>query len=126
VQLKSIQQLIQTTKFNDAIEQSEQLLKQTSEQQSQIELWYLIAVAQRYNKDFSKALTSINALLKLDEKHSQAYQEQGHINFALRQPTQAKLSFKNAVKGNPSLVASWQELIELYRVSKQQKELQII
>ncbi|MFT5636716.1 MAG: hypothetical protein ACI89T_002185, partial [Cognaticolwellia sp.] len=44
----------------------------------------------------------------------------------LRQPTQAKLSFKNAVKGNPSLVASWQELIELYRVSKQQKELQII
>jgi tetratricopeptide (TPR) repeat protein len=125
VQLKSIQQLIQTTKFNDAIEQSEQLLKQTSEQQSQIELWYLIAVAQRYNKDFSKALTSLNALLKLDEKHSRAYQEQGHINLALRQPTQAKLSFENAVKGNPSLVASWQELIELYRVNKQQKKLQI-
>lgn len=123
--LKSIQQLIQTTKFNDAIKQSEQLLEQTSEQQQKISLWYLIAVAQRYAKDFSKALTSINQLLKLDEKHSRANQEQGYIYLALHQPTSAKRSFENAVKLNPSLVASWQELIELYRVNKQQQALQI-
>ena len=36
-QLKSIQQLIQTAKFNDAINQSTQLLEQTSDKQNQIE-----------------------------------------------------------------------------------------
>lgn len=124
-QLKSIQQLIQTTKFNDAIKQSEQLLEQTSEQQHQIELWYLIAVAQRYAKDLSKALTSINQLLKLDETHSRANQEQGYIYLAMNKPTQAKISFENAVKLNPSLVASWQALINLYQEDKQQELVQI-
>ncbi|MBA6225440.1 hypothetical protein H4J47_05750, partial [Colwellia sp. MB02u-19] len=68
-QLKSIQQLIQTTKFNDAITQSKQLQKQTTDQEHQIELWYLIAVAQRYAKTIPAALSSINELLKLDETH---------------------------------------------------------
>ncbi len=124
IQLKSIQQLIQTTKFNDAIKQSKQLQKQTTDKQHQIELWYLIAVAQRYAKTFSQALTSINALLKLDEKHSRANQEKGFINLALDEPALAKVSFENAVKFNPSLVASWQELIQLYQAAQQQEALQ--
>ncbi|WP_310733162.1 sulfotransferase [Colwellia sp. MB02u-10] len=97
---------------------------QTTDQQHQIELWYLIAVAQRYAKTSSEALTSINALLKLDEKHSRANQEQGFINLALNEPTLAKISFENAVKLNPSLVASWQALIHLYRDEKQQENVQ--
>lgn len=112
------------TKFNDAIEQSEQLLEQTSNEQQQVELWYLIAVAQRYRKDFTKALSCINKLLKLDETHSRANQEQGYIHLALHQPTQAKVSFEKAVKLNPSLVASWQELIEIYRTAEQQDNVQ--
>ncbi|MEW6996107.1 sulfotransferase [Colwelliaceae bacterium BS250] len=114
-QLKSIQQLIQTTKFNDAIKLSKYLLEQTSDKKHKIELWYLTAVAQRYAKDYANALLSINELLEQDEKHSRANQEQGYINLALQKPKQAKISFENAVKCNPSLVASWQELIELYR-----------
>ena len=123
-QLKSIQQLIQTAKFNDAIRQSKLLLEQPTEKQHQIELWYLIAVAQRYAKDFPSALFSIEALLKLDEKHSRANQEKGHINLALGQTTQAKIAFENAVKLNPSLMASWQELIEIYRKCNQQENVQ--
>lgn len=123
-QLKSIQQLIQTAKFNDAIRQSKLLLEQSTEKQHQIELWYLIAVAQRYAKDFPSALFSIEALLKLDEKHSRANQEKGHINLALGQTTQAKIAFENAVKLNPSLMASWQELIEIYRKCNQQENVQ--
>tara|TARA_R110002167_G_scaffold19055_7_gene70779 strand:+ start:2950 stop:4989 length:2040 start_codon:yes stop_codon:yes gene_type:complete len=123
-QLKSIQQLIQASKFNDAIKQSKQLQTQTSDQQHQVELWYLIAVAQRYAKTFSQALTSINELLKLDEKHSRANQEQGYINLANNNAKQAKLSFEKAVKLNPSLIASWQELIQLYREAKQQENVQ--
>ncbi|ASP48943.1 tetratricopeptide repeat-containing sulfotransferase family protein [Cognaticolwellia beringensis] len=123
-QLKSIQKLIQTTKFDDAINQSKQLQTQTSDPQHQVELWYLIAVAQRYAKRFSLALTSINELLKLDHKHSRANQEQGFINLALDEPTLAKKSFETAVKLNPSLVASWQALIHLYRDEKQQDNIQ--
>jgi len=123
-QVKSIQQLIQTTKFNDAIKQSKQLQKQTTDPQQQIELWYLIAVAQRYAKTSTEALSSINALLKLDEQHSRANQEQGFINLALDEPIQAKISFEKAVALNPSLVASWQALIHLYRDAEQQQNVQ--
>jgi tetratricopeptide (TPR) repeat protein len=123
-QLKSIQQLIQSAKFNDAIKQSEQLHKQTNDQQQQVQLWYLRAVAQRYSKDFSDALDSIDNLLKHDKKHSRAHQEQGYNYLALLQPEQARTAFENAVNLNPSLVASWQELIQLYRDSKQQDALQ--
>jgi len=123
-QLKSIQQLIQNAKFNNAIKQSKRLLEQIPEQQHQIELWYLIAVAQRYAKAFEQALISINQLLILDVKHSRAYQEHGYINLALHQPVQAKMSFEKAIALNPSLIASWQELIQLYRDSEQFEKVQ--
>lgn len=123
-QLKSIQQLIQTAKFNQAIKQAEQLQQQTTDTEQQVELWYLIAVAQRYEKSFSQAFISIQELFKLNSSHSRAYQEQGYINLALKQPTAAKTSFEQAIQLNPSLVASWQELIQLYREAKQMDEVQ--
>lgn len=123
-QLKSIQQLIQAAKFNDAIKQSKQLQKQTTDKQHQIELWYLIAVAQRYAKSYSLALSSINELLKLDEKHSRANQEKGFIHKALNESNLAQMAFEQAVNLNPSLVASWQQLIHLYQDNKQQDNLQ--
>ena len=123
-QLKSIQQLIQTAKFNQAIKQAEQLQQQTTDTEQQVELWYLVAVAQRYEKSFSQAFISIQELLKLNSSHSRAYQEQGYINLALKQPTAAKTSFEQAIQLNPSLVASWQELIQLYREAKQMDEVQ--
>ncbi len=125
--LKSIQQLIQTAKFNDAILQSKQLLQQQEliKDHTQLcQLWYLIAVAQRYAKSFSDALTSINELIKLDEKHSRAHQELGHIYLALQQMPQAEIAFEKAVQLNPCLVGSWQELIEIYRDSNQPENIQ--
>ena len=124
VQLKSIQQLIQTAKFNEAIKQSKHLQKQTTDKQQQIELWYLIAVAYRFAKNYSQALLSINELLKLDEVHSRANQEKGFINLGLNDTELAKISFENAVKLNPSLVTSWQQLIYLYRDAHQQEKVQ--
>ncbi|MBA6222630.1 sulfotransferase, partial [Colwellia sp. MB02u-19] len=61
---------------------------------------------------------------KLDETHSRANQEQGFIHLALDEPALAKISFEKAVKLNPSLVASWQALIHLYRDAKQQDNMQ--
>ncbi|MDO6444547.1 sulfotransferase [Colwellia sp. 1_MG-2023] len=129
-QIKAIQQLIQTAKFDEAILQATTLQEQTSstqplEKQPLIELWYLIAVAQRYKKAYSEALISIQALLKLNKSHARAYQEQGYVQLALAKPSQAILSFEQAVKLNPSLVASWQELINLYRDSERVDDVQI-
>ncbi|MFT5850721.1 MAG: tetratricopeptide (TPR) repeat protein [Colwellia sp.] len=122
--LKSIQTLIQTAKFSEAIAQSKALQQQVTEQQDHIELWYLMAIAQRYSKEFTQALTSINALLKLDALHSRANQEQGYTHLALNKVKQAKLSFEKAVQLNPSLVGSWHELIQLYRQDSQQEQVQ--
>jgi len=124
LQLKSIQQLIQTAKFNDAITQGHQLLEGITDIQHQTDIWYLIAVAQRYAKSFADAFNSIQALLELSPSHSRAYQEQGYINLALNQQTKATFSFEQAVALNPSLVASWQELIQLYREKGQQEQVQ--
>ena len=123
-QLKSIQKLIQTTKFDEAIKQCKQLQTQSTDSQDNIELWYLIAVAQRYAKTLPLALTSINELLKLENKHSRANQEKGFIYLALNETTLAKKSFEKAVELNPSLVASWQALIQLYRDENQQNNIQ--
>lgn len=123
-QLKSIQKSIQAAKFNDAIKQGTALQKHAIDKQHQIELWYLIAIAQRYTKEFSSALISINALLKLNNEHSRANQEQGYIHLALKKTQQARISFEKAVKLNPSLVASWQELIQLYREAEQMDDVQ--
>jgi len=124
IQLRSIQQLIQTAKFDDAIKQGQQLLKQFTDAQHQVELWYLIAVAQRYAKVFTEASESISELLNIDETHSRAHQEQGYIYLALQNQIKAKFSFEQAVTLNPSLIASWQELIELYRINNQAEEIQ--
>ncbi|XQW85756.1 tetratricopeptide repeat-containing sulfotransferase family protein [Thalassotalea piscium] len=124
VQLKSIQQLIQVAKFDDAIAESKTLLKETTDKQLQTELWYLLAVAQRYNKAASQALNSIEQLLSLDKKHSRAYQEQGYNYLSLKQLKQAQHAFENAIAINPCLVASWQELIEIYRKAQQQDKIQ--
>ena len=123
-ELKSIQQLIQAAKFNDAIKLGTALQKHELDKEHQIELWYLIAIAHRYAKELSNALISINALLKLNNEHSRASQEQGYIHLAMKMPQQAKISFEKAVKLNPSLVASWQELIQLYRDAEQMDHVQ--
>jgi len=124
VQLRSIQQLIQTAKFDDAIKQSKQLLLQFTDAQHQVELWYLIAVAQRYAKAFAEASGSIKQLLNIDETHSRAHQEQGYIYLALQEEVKALVAFEQAITLNPTLIASWQELIELYRINKQPEDIQ--
>lgn len=124
-QLISIQQLIRTASFEQAITQSERLLASALMQEQATQLWYLMAVAQRYAKKFNDALKSIDALLLLDQNHSRANQERGHIYLALKQSKAAVAAFEKAVMLNPTLVASWQELIELYRndtVSEEQIE----
>lgn len=123
-QLKSIQQLIQTAKFDDAINLAKQCQQQVKDPEHQVQLWYLIAVAQRYSHAFNQALKSIDQLLKIEQTHSRAYQEQGYLYIALAKPQQATTAFEQATTLNPCLLASWQELIELYRQAQQMDKVQ--
>ena len=123
-QLKSIQQLIQKANFNDSINQCAELIELSHNTADKVEIYYLQAVAHRYNQDPSNALVIIKQLLTLNETHSRAHQELGHIYLALQQTEQAQQAFEKAVNLNPTLVGSWQELIEIYRQSKPNNEQQ--
>lgn len=123
-QLNAIKKLIQTAKFDQAMSTSHQLLQQTLSQDDEVELWYLLAVAQRYNKNIPEALDSITTLLKLNNSHARAFQEKGYSLLALSKHEQAKDAFEQAVQLNPSLVSSWQELINLYRDAEQHEDVQ--
>lgn len=123
-QLKSIQQLIQTANFSKAIEQAHHTLQTVTDPKHTVELLYLQAVGQRYNKSFNEAISSIGRLLDINANHSRAHQEYGYNYLAINEPNQAQKAFEQAVKLNPSLVSSWQELIEIYRQQQDSDKVQ--
>ncbi|MDB2374600.1 hypothetical protein N9W11_08585, partial [Psychrosphaera haliotis] len=123
-QTRSIQKLIQTADFNQAITVSDSYLEQVKSAVHKVEILYLKAVACRYKKDNDHAHKTLQQLIKLADNHPRSYQEQGYLYLAEQKADLAKLSFENAVKLNPSLVASWQELIELYRKSNDAEYVQ--
>ncbi len=123
-QTRAIQKLIQTADFNQAIAVSDSYLEQVKSAAHKVEILYLKAVACRYKKDNDHAHKTLQQLIKLADNHPRSYQEQGYLYLAEQKADLAKLSFEKAVKLNPSLVASWQELIELYRKSNDAEYVQ--
>jgi tetratricopeptide (TPR) repeat protein len=75
---------------------------------------YLLAVCERYQRRFVKALKHIARLRELRPGYARAYQEAGHNYRALKQLSEARRSYAQAVALNPGLDASWARLAELY------------
>nr|WP_284500071.1 tetratricopeptide repeat-containing sulfotransferase family protein [Microbulbifer sp. GX H0434] len=74
------------------------------------EVFYLLAVSQRYLDEYAQALQTLEKLLRLDGENTRAYQERGH-NFAqLDDNPAAADAFRRAVELNPALQASWRGL----------------
>ena len=71
-----------------------------------VENLYLLAVSQRYNRDFEKALENIKSLLELDPDFSRGYQEKGHVFRAMGKFDLALESYHRATQLNSALVAS--------------------
>ena len=71
-----------------------------------LENLYLLAVSQRYNRDFEKALENIKSLLELDPDFSRGYQEKGHVFRAMGKFDLALESYHRATQLNSALVAS--------------------
>ena len=74
----------------------------------------MLAVAQRYTRQYESALHTLQSLLKIDPDYARAYQEQGHSYLALNEPGPARSAYSRAVELNPALPASWRVIAGLY------------
>jgi len=77
---------------------------------------YLKAVALRYLKRTTEALTVLDQLQRHHPQFSLQFQERGHCYVDLRDAERAVLAFMSAVNINPALPASWQKLQALHRM----------
>ncbi len=110
VDYRELQQLIQTSQFESAIEQAHLLLPEHSDD---TELLYLLAVAQRFAKQVSAAITTINTILSIRPTHSRAHQEAGYCYLLQGKSDTAREAFKNATITNPALLSAWLQLQKL-------------
>ncbi len=112
--LSKAKELIQNARFSNAIQLLQQLLENEFDNEDRIEALYMLAVSFRYNKNFEQALATLDTLLAEKADYSRAYQEQGHIFLSQNRSYEATLAYGKAVELNPSLLASWKALTNLY------------
>lgn len=103
---RAIQQLIQQSHFQKAAEQATDDL---IEAPKDTELLYLLAVAQRYLKRPTDAITTLNLLLDIVPNQGRAHQEAGYCHLALEDKETAQQAFKYATQANPALLTAWQQ-----------------
>jgi len=83
----------------------------------QVELLYVLAVAQRYAKKTPAALATLDRLLAVEPEHARAHQERGHALLTDNQLDAARQAYENAVRLNPALLAAWKALVNLRRLA---------
>jgi len=124
--LKNIQANIQQSKFTEAINECKTRLEQELSDVDRVELLYLLAVAYRYDDKIDQALETTEIIIKINPNHGRARQERGYNYLAKDQKGHAQIAFNEAVRINPALMASWQQLEKLYQQGSQNTELQIV
>lgn len=111
---KYIQQakiLLQQKQFHKAIAQLSSVL---TLDEKNLDALYILAVCQRYLGQTDDALGTLNKLKQYHSGYSRAYQEQGH-NLRHTDKIGAINAYEQAVILNPALVASWANLVSLYK-----------
>lgn len=98
--------------FAQALAVAEALLTEVPENR---DVLYLVAVNQRYLNRIPDALATLVRFEKLHPDYGRLFQERGHCYRALSKPTEAINAYVHAVNLNPSLPASWKNLVALYR-----------
>ncbi|MEX2525709.1 MAG: sulfotransferase [Gammaproteobacteria bacterium] len=112
--LDAIKTLIRNGRFDDAVVRIRGFLESGPGESDEIEALYMLAVSQRYTRQFDAALATLEVLLSKDPDYSRAWQEQGHLYLALNDSDRATRAFTRAVQRNPSLIASWKALVNLH------------
>jgi predicted Zn-dependent protease len=111
--LRSLQQLIEQQRFDEALAVCEPLLEQFGQHR---DLLYMQAVTLRHLQRVPDALATLERLEDAHPTYPRLFQERGHCHVFLRQAPEAIKAFSRAVELNPALPASWQVLTSLYRM----------
>ena len=106
--------LLQTREFAAALDGAETLRRQVPENR---DVWYIIAVGQRYLQRIPDALATLTRLEQLHPSFSLLFQERGHCYVALQEAEPAIEAFLRAVNINPALPASWNALEILFKMT---------
>ena len=117
--IKEIQNFISKQNLDDAI----QFIEKNKTSLSEIDYWYYLALCFRYQKQYKKALVSLNNIIKVDSTYGRAYQEFGHNYLNLKDKPMALKSYLRAVKFNPTLHASWLGMLTIEEVDSKIFEL---
>ncbi|MEX2124453.1 MAG: sulfotransferase [Woeseia sp.] len=120
--LEQARTLIQATRFGEAAVILRTLLEPSLTRDDEVETLYLLAVVQRYTRQYDSALHTLQTLLARDPEYARAYQEQGHSCLALNEPGPALRAYARAVELNPALLASWRVLAGLCDRAGRQQE----
>jgi len=109
-----LQALMQKGQFAAALADAETLRQQVPENR---DVWYIIAVSQRYLQRTPDALATLARFEQLHPNFSRLFQERGHCYVALREAEPAIEAFLRAVNINPALPASWNALKILFKMT---------
>ncbi len=105
--------LMQNEQFVGALTGAEALLAEAPENR---DVWYLIAVCQRYLNRIPEALATLDRLESLHPGYSRLFQERGHCYVARKDAPRAIEAFVRAVTRNAALPASWNALKVLFNM----------
>jgi tetratricopeptide (TPR) repeat protein len=114
--------LLQGTRFSEAADSLRTLLETSLSLENEVEALYLLAVVQRYTRQYDNALETLQTLLTKNPDYTRAYQELGHSYLAMNEPGPARDAYSRAVELNPALLASWRVLAGLYDRAGLQRE----
>jgi tetratricopeptide (TPR) repeat protein len=118
-EVRRIRALLEGARFDAALQATQAQLLEVPENR---DLLYMMAVAQRYLRQVPEALATLAKLEKLRPGYARLYQEMGQCHVARRDAERAIAAFQQAVGMNPTLVASWNALAALYRLSGRQAD----
>lgn len=108
----SAQQLLQVGKLGEALRAAEQELVDNPHD---VDSLYCKAVAQRYLGRQSDALQTLEKLKAINPHYARAFQEAGHNHKHLGDLGRAREAYQQAVDLNRALIASWRELVAIYK-----------
>ena len=118
-------ELIRTARFDQAISLLENFPDSGPDDDDRTEALYMLAVAQRYNKQPGEALATLDTLLGENPEYARAHQERGHLFLSLNRSQDAARAYASAVDLNPALHASLKALINLEQRAGRQQQAQL-
>ena len=116
--IRRIKDTMQAGQFDSALQILQtSLTNEGNSLEEQVELFYMQAVAHRYNNQILLAEQTLNDLFVLHANYARGFQEQGYCFIAQQNDSAALVAFHKAVEFNPALIASWQKIVELFKRS---------